>query len=325
MIKQCVFFFPLNITTDCYFLSSNSLVKSIICYHQNINITIPAFWSCFHVLDGATDTCGVFFEHLPVADIRYQTKLLWFPIKINHNTSLSKYPHLSPSIYCPFSLILFLENMSRLSPRCINILLPENANQINSNRFLLHINATHFFWTEWCGFSTEQVFLPTKWITICPISLLIWVQIHASKLLSLHCFVGMAPYSSEYSTLFWSSTDLPSKLNNHYFWFVYDLGQKYHAPQVRPNRGSNSWSPHHDSAVHVTETPVLTTRPSTMQDSTWYRISCFSVFIYWAVSEGFLLAYHNKLQLHIFYYATGIVQYISFVLYFVFSFLCTIT
>ena len=25
-----------------------------------------------------------------------------------------------------------------------------------------------------------------------------------------------------------------------YFWFKYDLGQKYQAPQVRPDRGSNS-------------------------------------------------------------------------------------
>ena len=24
------------------------------------------------------------------------------------------------------------------------------------------------------------------------------------------------------------------------FWFKYDLGQKYYAPQVQPNRGSNS-------------------------------------------------------------------------------------
>ena len=25
-----------------------------------------------------------------------------------------------------------------------------------------------------------------------------------------------------------------------YFWFKYNLGQKYYAPQVRPDRGSNS-------------------------------------------------------------------------------------
>ena len=33
-------------------------------------------------------------------------------------------------------------------------------------------------------------------------------------------------------------------------------------PQVRPNRGSNSQPPDHDSTLHVTETPSLTTRPS---------------------------------------------------------------
>ena len=49
-----------------------------------------------------------------------------------------------------------------------------------------------------------------------------------------------------------------------YFWFKYDLGQKYQAPQARPDRGSNSWPPDHDSTFHVTETPALynTTWPS---------------------------------------------------------------
>ena len=47
-----------------------------------------------------------------------------------------------------------------------------------------------------------------------------------------------------------------------YYWFKYDLGHKYKAPQVRPNRGSNSWPLDHDSTFHVTETPVLTTWPS---------------------------------------------------------------
>ena len=47
-----------------------------------------------------------------------------------------------------------------------------------------------------------------------------------------------------------------------YFWFKYDLGQKYHAPQVRPNRGSNPWPPDHDSTCYVTEMPAVTTRPS---------------------------------------------------------------
>ena len=47
-------------------------------------------------------------------------------------------------------------------------------------------------------------------------------------------------------------------------WFKYDLGQKYCAPQVRPNQGSNSWPPDYDSrpTFNVTETPALTTRPS---------------------------------------------------------------
>ena len=47
-----------------------------------------------------------------------------------------------------------------------------------------------------------------------------------------------------------------------YFWFKYDLGQKYQAPQVPPDRCPNSWPPDHDSTFHVNEMPALTTRPS---------------------------------------------------------------
>ena len=46
-----------------------------------------------------------------------------------------------------------------------------------------------------------------------------------------------------------------------FVWLKYDLGQKYQAPQVRPNRGSDSRPPDHDSTFYVTETPALTTRP----------------------------------------------------------------
>ena len=42
-----------------------------------------------------------------------------------------------------------------------------------------------------------------------------------------------------------------------YVWFKYDLGQKYQAPQVRPDRDSNSWPPDHNSTFHVTETPNI--------------------------------------------------------------------
>ena len=41
-----------------------------------------------------------------------------------------------------------------------------------------------------------------------------------------------------------------------YFWFKYDLGQKYYSPQVRPR------PPDHDSTLHITETPAPTTQPS---------------------------------------------------------------
>ena len=45
-------------------------------------------------------------------------------------------------------------------------------------------------------------------------------------------------------------------------WFKYNLGQKKYTPQVRPDRGLNSRPSDHDSTLHVTETPALTTRLS---------------------------------------------------------------
>ena len=51
-------------------------------------------------------------------------------------------------------------------------------------------------------------------------------------------------------------------VSNCIFLVKYDLGQKYQAPQVRPDWGSNSWPPDHDSTFHVTEMPALTTKPS---------------------------------------------------------------
>ena len=35
------------------------------------------------------------------------------------------------------------------------------------------------------------------------------------------------------------------------FWFKYDLGQKYYARQIQPDRGLNSRTPDHDSSFHV--------------------------------------------------------------------------
>ena len=35
-----------------------------------------------------------------------------------------------------------------------------------------------------------------------------------------------------------------------YFWFQYDLGQKYYAPEVFSDRGSNSQPPDHDGTFH---------------------------------------------------------------------------
>ena len=44
---------------------------------------------------------------------------------------------------------------------------------------------------------------------------------------------------------------------------IYDLDQVWlrQTPQVRPDRGSNSSPPDHDSTFHVTKTPALTFSP----------------------------------------------------------------
>ena len=47
-----------------------------------------------------------------------------------------------------------------------------------------------------------------------------------------------------------------------YFWFMYNLGQKFYPPQIRADWALNSWPPDHDSTFHVTEMPALTTWPS---------------------------------------------------------------
>ena len=63
---------------------------------------------------------------------------------------------------------------------------------------------------------------------------------------------------------------------HEYFWFKYDIGQKYYAPHVWPEWGSNSSPPDHDSTYHVTETPAPTTWPSVTNHGT--NICFSSVF-----------------------------------------------
>ena len=60
-------------------------------------------------------------------------------------------------------------------------------------------------------------------------------------------------------------TDMPALTTR--LWFKYDFEQKQHTSQVLPDLGSNPWSPAHNSAVHVTEKPALTTRPSVNSSS----------------------------------------------------------
>ena len=64
-----------------------------------------------------------------------------------------------------------------------------------------------------------------------------------------------------------------------FYIFDYDLGQKYNAPQVRPNWGLNSWPSDHDSAFHVTEMPALTIWPSVTSNRHIY------VYVYSLLSD----------------------------------------
>ena len=67
-----------------------------------------------------------------------------------------------------------------------------------------------------------------------------------------------------------------------------DLGQKYHAPQVQPGRGLNSWPPDHDSTFHVKafdELKINLIRALSRQfyfgPHKWFQImsSCIKLFI----------------------------------------------
>ena len=91
-------------------------------------------------------------------------------------------------------------------------------------------------------------------------------------------------------------------LGSRYFWFKYDLGQKYHAPQVRPDRGSNSQPPDHDNTYHVTETLALTTRPSVTSRypvcilySIWHYLKHFDVAI-GSTQNWFFMLYYDKIE-----------------------------
>ena len=65
-----------------------------------------------------------------------------------------------------------------------------------------------------------------------------------------------------------------------YFWFKYDLGQKYYAPQVKPDQHSNSWPPDYDSVFHVMEMNDVTTWRSVTYDLTTFTEETISHYIY---------------------------------------------
>ena len=85
------------------------------------------------------------------------------------------------------------------------------------------------------------------------------------------------------------------------------LRQKYYAPQVRPDWGSNSWPPDHDSAFHVTETPALTTSPWVTPALVWLDraeeqdidYSKFLIVSYWSFRDMCLRYWSVSLSLWI--------------------------
>ena len=79
--------------------------------------------------------------------------------------------------------------------------------------------------------------------------------------------LGGGQYRVDYFTLLilsWPHICQPSSVCafSLYFWFKYDLGQKYYALQVQSDQGLNSWPPDHESTLHVAEMPALTAQPS---------------------------------------------------------------
>ena len=84
------------------------------------------------------------------------------------------------------------------------------------------------------------------------------------------------------------------------FWFKYNLAQKYYAPQVRSDRGSNSWPPDHDSKFHVTETPALTTWHAYAFKFT-YQIQCITsrnFLLNWQMPKSSWSFWNRQLDLH---------------------------
>ena len=61
------------------------------------------------------------------------------------------------------------------------------------------------------------------------------------------------------------------------------LGTEILHPRVRPDQGSNSWLPDHDSSFHVTETPAVTTQPKVTSALHHYiMVVCMKIqFMHW--------------------------------------------
>ena len=77
-----------------------------------------------------------------------------------------------------------------------------------------------------------------------------------------------------------------------YCWFKYNVGQKYNAPQVRSDRGSDSWPPDHGQ-VHFMSL-ALTTRPSVTS------LYCYVIIL--LVRQDAVWGELMAMQLHVHYF-----------------------
>ena len=66
---------------------------------------------------------------------------------------------------------------------------------------------------------------------------------------------------------------------NNNFWIKYNLGQKYYAPQVPPDRGSNSWPPDHGSNISCHWDACSNHLAISDLSRSWQCISCHWVLI----------------------------------------------
>ena len=116
-------------------------------------------------------------------------------------------------------------------------------------------------------FSHLLLYLAWQFVNVHPVFDMLYTLLLSGKILVLFNELFPTLDHGKYAFLSVTTTvaefDVKLKLvlsSNHkvVFWVKVWLRQKYYAPQVRPDYGSNPWPPDHDSRCHVPETSALT-------------------------------------------------------------------